>query len=254
MQKCKAQNIIPHRSYRRLKIHKLHFFSELLVYFLFSAVAVYLYAEYLINTFSLYFKNVLLEANIDAATMVVDIFGFPVTLLKLSFVHTQPIYLFFILAGMVILFYILRIQRVIPYNIAMWLNFFILIFIVFLLYFIFLGGQFPYSFIEYFELYTTAHIGLMFFSLVVTASAVALTPAAYWMKGMTLVLLVGYYMFYSLVRYALVVLLTSQLSIVMAPIMFFTLYLDFIFFVSAYGYFLYKSAVLFQKKDEEWSW
>jgi hypothetical protein len=184
----------------------------------------------------------------------VDIFGFPITLIDLPFVHTQPLYLFFILIGLVVLFYVLLKQKVIPYNIAMWINFFILVFIIFVLYFIFLGQHFPYSFIEYFELYNTAHIGLMLFSFLITVMAFVLTPSTHSMKITAFIVMVVYYIGYSLARYALTVLLASQLSIVTAPIMFFTLYSDFIFFVALYSYLLYRSAISMQQKDTEWKW
>jgi len=254
MAECKTQSIVPHRSYRKLKVNKPLFMTEILLYMLFSLAAVYFYVTYLFNGFTNYFYERLKDANIDASLSVVNIYGFDLKMIDLPFIHTQPFLLFLILVAMILLFFILKKQRILPYNIAMWLNFFVLIFIVFVLYFIFAAESFPYSFIQYFELYHTAHIGLMLFSFFITILAVVLTPATYGMKAVTVVVMVVYYMVYSLIRYAFTVLLASQVSIVMAPIMFFTLYLDFIFFVSIYSYFLYKSAVRFQRKDQEWKW
>lgn len=254
MQKCKAQSIIPHRSYRRLKINKAYFITEVAFYVLFSVGAVYLYIIYLFNQYVCYFKNILHDVHVDVSTAAVDIAGFPVMLLDSAFAHSQPLTLFFVLVGMIVLFFVLKMQRVIPYNIAMWINFFLLMFMVILLYFLFWGDRFPYSFVSYFELYLTALIGMMLFSFIITGLAIALTPAPYWMKLTTFFIMVFYYIGYSLVRYGLTVLLTSQVSIVMAPIMFFTLYFDFIFFISIYSYFLYRSALLFKKKDTSWKW
>ena len=254
MQTCKAQSIIPHRSYRRLEINKAYFFIEVALYALFSIGITYFYITYIFNHYAFYFKNILQEAHVDVSMVAVDSGGFPVMLLDTAFVHSQPLILFFALVGMIVLFFILKMQRTIPYNIAMWINFFLMIFMVILLYFLFWGNHFPYSYVSFFELYLTAQIGLMLFSFIITGLAIALTPAPYWMKMITFFLMVFYYIGYSLVRYSLAVLLTSQVSIVMAPIMFFTLYFDFIFFVSVYSYFLYISAVLFQKKDTEWKW
>ena len=255
MRECKAEQIVPHRSYRRLRINKPLFVAELLAYFLVSAGAVYLYGEKYLNLFTQYFKKTLLQAGItDIGSVQVDIFGFDITLLGLPFKHTQPLFLFFILVGMLALFFILRYQKIIAYNIAMWINFFLLVFMVFLLYFIFLPAHFPYTFFDYFDLYLTAQIGMMLFSFLILGVAIALTPAPVWLKAVTFLVSVPYYIVYSLLRYALTILLVSQFSIVFAPIMFFTLYLDFVFFVAVYSYFLYKSAVLFGKKETVWKW
>jgi len=254
MQKCEAEKIIPHRSYRRLKINKLHFMIEVFFYLVVSLASTYFYIGYLLNEFNDYFTKTLQAAGIEISEVTDRVYGFPIRLVDLSFAHTPPIYFLFMLIGMTVLFFILKKQKLIPYNIAMWINFFMLIAMLFVLYFLFFGESFPYSFSTYLELFVTAHIGLMLFSFIITGLAIALTPAPYWMKGVTMIGMICYYLFYSLFRFGMVVLLVSQVSIVMAPIMFFILYFDFIFFVSVYSYFLYKSAVLFQKKDTAWKW
>ncbi|HIQ27083.1 MAG TPA: hypothetical protein EYH42_01110 [Sulfurovum sp.] len=254
MSKCKTQFIIPHRSYRRLRAAKIPLIIESVIYLFLSVAAVYVYLSYIFNTFSNYLHTSLAEANIPAGMQTVEIFGFGISLVDLPFMHTQPLSLFFILLGILILFYVLKKQSIIPYNIAMWLNFFILMFSVFILYFIFLGQYFPYDFVGYFELYHTAHIGLMLFSLMIMSLAFVLTPSSHIWNFTAFFGMLVYYFIYSLVRYAFTVLLLAKVSIVFAPIMFFTMYLDFIFFVSVYSYFLYKSAEKLRGEESEWKW
>jgi len=254
MADCQMQVIVPHRSYRKLKMHKGKFFLEIFIYTLISLSAVYLYITYLLPGFIHYFHTVLEHRGIVSTITAVDIFGWKVELLNLSFAHTQPLILLFILVALVLLFLVLIKQKTLPLNVVMWINFYILLFISFVLYFIFFAKYFPYTFVEFFELFTTAHIGFMFFSFLLTSAAIALTPIGVSYKLMAVVVMVLYYTLFSVIRYGLGVLLVSQLSIVWAPIVFFTFYLDFFFFVALYSYFLYRSSLMFHRKDTVWKW
>lgn len=254
MTECKMQLIVPHRSYRKLRIHKGILFLEIFLYAVISFLAVYLYTTYLLDSFVYYFHEVLGGAGITSTITAIDIFGWKVELIDLSFAHTQPLILLFGLIGLVLFFLLLIKQKIIPLNVVMWINFYNLLFISFILYFIFFAKYFPYTFIEFFELFTTAHIGFMLFSFILTSAAISLTPATLIYKLLAYAAMVIYYLLFSLVRYGLSILLVSQVSIVWAPIVFFTFYLDFFFFVALYSYFLYRSSLTFQRKDTVWIW
>jgi len=254
MSACTPIYIPPHRSYRKIHANKLKLFFEMIVLFLVSLTVEYIFLKYLFNDFILFFQKVLHTVQIDTVLKNVEIFGFDIHLLELSFMHTQPMVLFLLLITMIISVFIFMKQRFIPYNVIMWINFFLIIFIIFILYFIFLGQYFPYSFLEYFELYMTAHIGFVFFIFLITLLSIVLVPNTFVNKFIAFAMIVIYYLAFSLVRYALTLLLVSEVSIVFAPILFFTLYLDFLFFVSAYSYFLYKSAIRYQKLENKWAW
>lgn len=221
----------------------------------FALWVVYMYMTEWLNTFSLYFADLLNEVSVTATTKTEMLYNhFPTVLIDLSFVHIQPLYLYFFLLVSVVLFYLLKHQKVIVYNVAMWINFFVLMLIVFLIYFIFIGDSFPYTFSDYTELYLTALTGFMLFSFLISFFAIALIPGIPFFKIAAIVGMTFYYVIYSLVRYALTILLASQVSILFAPVMFFTLFFDFIFFISVYSYVLYKSAKREQEKELEWKW
>ena len=225
------------------------------LYATFAVWVVYMYTTEWLNAFSLYFTDLLNEASITATTKIDMIYNhFPIVLIDLSFVHMQPLYLYFFLMVSIVLFYLLKHQKVIVYNVAMWMNFFVLMLIVFLIYFIFMGDSFPYTFSDYVELYLTALIGFMLFSFLITFSAIALIPGFPLFKIFAIVGMAFYYIIYTFARYALTILLASQVSVLFAPVMFFTLFFDFIFFVSVYSYILYKSAKREKEKELEWRW
>jgi len=252
---CKAERILPHRSYRKLHRAKGGFFVEIVLYAVFAVWVVYMYLTQWLNTFSLYFAHLLNEVSVTATTKIDTIYDrFPIVLIDLSFVHMQPLYLYLFLMASVLLFYLLKHQKLIVYNVAMWMNFFVLMLIVFLIYFIFMGDTFPYTFADYVELYITALVGFMLFSFLITFSAIALIPGLPLFKIFAIVSMAFYYIIYTFARYALTILLSSQISILFAPVMFFTLFFDFIFFVSIYSYVLYKSAKRKKEKEFEWRW
>jgi len=254
MKKCDIIKIVPHRSYRRLNIDKRLMLIEGFVLMLFILGIMYIFITSQFNMFIEFFYNQLQANSISSILTSVDIFGVDIKVVDMKFAYLQPL-TNYIWALVLLLLYVITIKhKIFPYNVSMWFNFFIVLMLIFVTYFIFFSKYFPYTLVEFSELYITAVLGFIFFCSVIMMIILLMVPFQFLIKllifGMTLV----YFMLFSLIRFGLTVLLVSQVSVVFAPMMFFTLYLDFFFFISVYSYILYWKSIRMKRMEVPWKW
>jgi len=254
MTRCNTINIVPHRSYRRLLFKKNHIFIESLILLIIMAFMMYVYLIYGLNEFLVFFNTQLNTHDITSVLVNVDIFGLSYSVVNLQYAYLQPLHKFIWLIVLITSYFIMLKQKLFPYNVIMWVNFFIILTTIFLLYFIFFSAYYPYTLVEFSKLYFTATLGFLFFSGIIIIITFVVTPVNFILKLFVFIFSFAYFMIFSMIRFALTILLATQVSVVFSPIMYFTLYLDFFFFVSIYSYLLYWKAIRVKRKDDLWIW
>jgi len=254
MARCNTIDVTPHRSYRKLHLNKKLVWFESIFFLLTMFVMMDLYLDDVFNTFIEFFYSQLQSNQIFGTLVDVEIFTMPFKMIDLQYAYLQPLSKFIWLICLFLGYFIMLKQKIFPYNVIMWINFFIILTSVFVLYFIFFSEYFPYTVTDYTELYLTATFGFLFFSALIMITVFILTPIHFILKFIVFVLSLAYFMVFTLVRFALTLLLATQVSVIFAPMMFFTLYLDFFFFVSIYTYILYWKSMQTKKMDASWMW
>ncbi len=247
-------DIILHRSYRRLELNRPLLITESLLLVLLLGTLMFIYLYYVFPYFISLFYTQLQHCSIDVNLVSSDIYGISFILLDLSYAELPTRSKIIIFAILIMIYILLFKQKFIPYNIVMWLNFFILLFAIFVLYFIFFSANYPYTLLDFQKLYLFASFGFIFFSGIVIIIVFTITPIHYLLKITIFILTMLYFMIFSIIRFALLILLSTQLSVIFTPVMFFTLYLDFFFFVSIYSYVLYLGSKKMKHKGHLWTW
>ena len=237
-----------HRSYRKVIRNGLPFRIEFLLLSAISIGSIYFYVTVLYNQFMVFFNNLLLSANINEALIGLKIYGYTLFLPSLSFIFNDTVSLVLASAFLIVFGFALIKQKKIALNIVFWIVFLVLWSVVFIVYFIVNAENFPYDFQKYFHLYLHAYIGFMFMSFIVMSLILALTPDMTLKKIAVLIGVIGYYFLYSFVRLAMALLLVSQVSVVFAPLLYFTIFYDFIVVIYFYTNVLYRSAQKFDKR------
>jgi len=235
-----------HRAYRRADFSGRFAFFELLVMLLVSFGSIYLYIKYFFNEFIGYFYSILEKAGVVSNLKSLDLYTFSLNYIDVDFKYTPIDTMIYLFIGLFIFSILLFKQRVVALNVVFWMMFFILMFMIFLGYFIFFGNAYAYNSEKYFNLYLTAYIGFMFISFVLLSFLFAYSPYSLGAKVIVLLGSIAYYFLYSFVRFALTVLLVSEVSVVFSPFMYFTIFYDFIFIIAIYSYFLY-----FESKNDQ---
>lgn len=254
MIKYTSRPATPHRSYRKLKTNKAYAVFESTIMLSILALFMYLFLFYFFPYFLSEFYLQLQNYGIFPKLASVDIFSITFQVLDLPYSYLQPITKYIWLILLVISYFGLLKQKFIPYNVVMWLNFFIILTAIFVLYFIFFTKYYPYNMVTFLELYLHATFGFIFFSALIMLAVFVLTPINIISKTIIFTFSIVYFMLYSTIRFALLVLYTSQVSVIFAPLMFFTLYLDFFFFISIYTYALAIKSKSTNRMEKLWIW
>jgi len=254
MKICQHTNVLPHRSYRKLHLSKKILWLEGFVFIAIIIAMMYIYLIYGVNEFILYFHSQLKSYDTTSRLINIDIFTLQFYVLDMNYAYLRPITMLLWLIALFVGFFIILKQKLLPYNVSMWINFFIILTSIFVLYFLFFTEYFPYTLVQYTELYLTATFGFLFFSALIMLMVFLLVPMNSVLKFVIFIISVLYFMFFTMIRLALTLLLTTQISVIFAPVMFFTLYLDFFFFVSVYTYVLYWQAKQNKKMESLWKW
>jgi len=229
-----------HRSYKTIARKGFPFWIDMIILSLISLMSLYAYGTIFYNEVVTFLHQIFLQSGMNVEMINLKIYTFDMLAFDVPFLYTQPM-LFFtglvaIIAVMIVLFY----QRAIPLNIVFWIEFLFALMAIFILYFIFFSHYFPYSAEKYFNLYLYAYIGFMLMCFFVLSFSLALTPESFTKKLLVLLTVIGYYFIFSFARLAMTVLLVSQVSVAFAPLMYFTIFYDFILIVYAYTYMFYK--------------
>ena len=238
--------VLQHRSYRIIERKGLPFWVESIFFLVVSSISIYLYLAFFYNQFIEYFSHILLESGIQEGVLNLNVYNFGLMVPDVPFFYNQTMTLFIGLAGSIFVIWILFKQKVIPLNVVFWIAFLMLLLSIFLAYFIFFSNYYPYNTEKYFDLYMHAYIGFMLMCFVVLSFILALTPGYFIRKVLILLGVIGYYFIYSFVRFAVTVLLVSQVSVVFSPFMYFTIFYDFILIIYIYTAMLYRDR---QKSD-----
>jgi len=224
-----------HRSYRTVARKGFPFWVDMIILSLISLVSLYAYGTIFHNEFVTF-----LQSGIPVEMIGFKVYTFDMLAFDVPFLYTQTMLLFIGLVGIVVVMIVLFYQRVIPLNVVFWIEFLLALMAIFVLYFIFFSRYFPYSAEKYFNLYLYAYVGFMLMCFIVLSFSLALTPESFAKKLSVLLMVIAYYFIYSFVRFALTVLLVSQVSVVFAPLMYFTIFYDFILIIYVYSFMLYK--------------
>ncbi|MBT8343582.1 MAG: hypothetical protein HKP62_09105 [Sulfurovum sp.] len=238
--------ILQHRSYRTIIREGLPFWAESIVLLCISIISIYLYIAFFYNQFIEYFYQILLQNEITEGLISLNIYYHNLLVVDVPFLYNSPITLWIVLIGLVLGIFILIKQKMIPLNVVFWIAFLMLLMSIFIVYFIFFSASYPYSAEKYFDLYLHAYIGFMLMCFVALSFILALTPGSFMRKLIILLSSIGYYFLYSFVRLACTVLLVSQVSVAFSPLMYFTIFYDFILIIYIYTIILYEDT---QKTD-----
>jgi hypothetical protein len=195
-----------------------------------------------------FFNDLLLNAGINDVLIGLKIYGHTLFLPSFSFMFNDTVSLVLALAVLIVFGFVLIRQKKIALNIVFWILFLVLWSMAFIIYFVVNAENFPYDFQKYFYLYLHAYIGFMFMSFIVMSLILALTPDMTVKKIAVLIGVIGYYFLYSFVRLAMALLLVSQVSVVFAPLLYFTIFYDFIVVIYFYTNVLYRSVQKFDKE------
>jgi len=228
-----------HRSYRIIARKGLPFWVESILFIMISIVSIYLYLAFFYNQFITYFYDVLVQNNLKEGILSLDVYFFNLMAIDVPFLYNSKETLIVVLLVLLASILILSKQKVIPLNVVFWISFLLLLMIIFVLYFIFFSPYYPYSAEKYFSLYLYAYIGFMFMCFVVLSIILAITPEHFIRKMMVLLFSIGYYFLHSFIRFAMTVLLVSQVSVAFSPLMYFTIFYDFILVIYVYTIMLY---------------
>ena len=229
-----------HRSYRTLVRKGFPFWIDMIILSSISLVSLYAYGTIFYNDVVTFLHQIFLQSGMDVEMIGLKIYTFDMLAFDVPFLYTQPMLLFIALVGIVTVMIVLFYQRVIPLNVVFWIEFLLVLMGIFILYFIFFSRYFPYSAEKYFNLYLYAYVGFMLMCFLVLSFSLALTPESFGKKLSVLLMVIAYYFIYSFVRFAMTVLLVSQVSVVFAPLMYFTIFYDFILIIYVYTFMLYK--------------
>lgn len=232
---------IQHRSYKTIYRDKFSFWMELILFVLISLASLYIYMSFIHNRVMTIIQTLFEQNGLKLELVGLYIYRFDIVAFDVPFLYNEPLNLFIALIALVVVMLILAYQRLIPLNMVFWLEFIFAFVVIFTIYFIFFSSNFPYTSEKYFDLYFHAYIGMVLMSFMVLSLSLALTPSGMLYKLFTLMAVIGYYFLYNFVRFCATVLLISQVSIVFVPLMYFTIFYDFILVIYIYTYILYRN-------------
>ncbi len=232
-----------HRSYRTISKDGLPVWVDLAIFVLVSVGSIYFYITLIHHNAMMMIHEVFTASGLHIEMIDLDIYTFSMSAFDISFHYNSQITLFYVLLLTVGLMLFLVYQTKIPLNLVFWIDFLLLLTAIFLVYFIFWPTYFPYNAKKYFELYLHAYVGFMLMSFIVFSFSLALTPEKLGKKLFILSGVIAYYFVYSFVRLAATLLLVSQVSVVFVPLMYFTIFYDFILIIYIYTFVLYKNTI-----------
>lgn len=143
--------------------------------------------------------------------------------------------------------------------ISIYLAIMLFIHLVNCVFFLFAGEAFPYSAMDYSELYMKQQVGIWICFLIIIGLVTGiLGTGGLWLRIVTFAGVMLYSFVFGLLRYILFLYIIFRFSMLYMAVFFFALgpFFDFLYLVSIYGFYLNKLTDMYTsgKRKEEWIW
>lgn len=117
-------------------------------------------------------------------------------------------------------------------------------------------SSFPYSMLQFSELYVTTEVGMWFFVPVIMGIALTSIPAGCISKGLIMVVTIVYSVVFGIVRYIVFLLVIAKCSYIFMPVLYFCFgpLIDFVYIVGIYSLYVSKVAERVTDDYRIWKW
>jgi hypothetical protein len=246
-----------HRAYRKITGSGHAFILEILVLSLPLSLLLLFLSPYITHGMSLFAKFILSPYYPPGTVQLFKRAFFFTTISLIDIPSPYPSYLCILInvvVSSVLILFLPQINK--GKNTAIYILYLATINLVSSLFFISALAEFPYSALEFSELYMASEICILFFIPFILGTAILLLPDSLFPKIMLLLLTVLYAIIIGALRYVLFLFIISKFSILYMALLYFAFgpLIDFIYIVGIFSYYNGKIATNLHNSNTVWKW